>query len=274
MKNQEQTKSEFPKSERPNIVRLRRSYNNFFLVRISDILTFGFILAMLYSFCFGSPAEAQKIIRKTVRKIVKPSIAPTPAPKITTSEVVPVPPPPPPPPPSYEVETPGSNKGLFGWGLNTDLSGAYAITSGQTGLLGMLGARGDIVFADPLKLGSRIGLAEDALEYKVGLGYILGNDNSNNPLNSFPLYADAVLHLKEGSLWGLDPYVGLGVNFNLIGTNATSGGTGSQIYGGALVDFGSAAGKTGITISYNTLNVGTIRSASGISFGITQPFIL
>lgn len=229
------------------------------------------IIILIFLAVGTQKSEAQKIIRKTVRKIITPSIAPIPAPNITTDEVVPVPPPPP-PPPSYEVETPG-DKGLFGWGLNTDLSGTCAI-GGRTGLLGMIGLRGDIVFADPLKLGSRINLAEDALEYKVGLGFIFGNDNNNNAFNSFPLYADAILHLKEGSLWNTDPYVGWGLNFNIIGTNSTSGGIGSQIIVGTLVDFGSSTGKTGFTLSYKSIYVGTIRTASSISVGVTQPFIL
>ena len=217
----------------------------------------------------ASTASAQKVIRKTVRKIVRPSIAPTPAPtKVPTTETVPTPPEPP------TTKTTETKKGLFGWGLNTDLSGLYLMTRNQTGLMGAVGARGDIVFDDPLKLGSRIGLAEDALEYKVGLGLAFGADVNNAPINTIPLFADAVLYFKEGSLFGMDPYMGLGANLNLYGTGQTSGGLGSQIYGGLLADFGFEAGKTGFQIGYNAHRVGNTLLAEGISFSVMQPFIL
>ncbi|MFC1510950.1 hypothetical protein ACFL5U_00985 [Candidatus Margulisiibacteriota bacterium] len=214
-----------------------------------------------------------KIIRKTVRKVIRPPIAPAPPPTELPDENAPTPP----PPPSSEVQGELSSKkiGLFGWGQNCDINGAYLYNrSGMQSLLGVLAGRVNLAFSDPLLLGSKIGLAEDALEYKVGLGLAFGADVNNNPINSIPIYSDAVLYLKEKSLFGFDPYIGLGFNYNLWGTGQQSGGTGSQLYGGILLDFGSELGKTGITVGYHSIKVGSALTAEGIIFQVTQPFVL
>ncbi|MFH1542744.1 MAG: hypothetical protein ABIE84_06640 [bacterium] len=231
------------------------------------------VLLLLVSFLISPVAAQNKIVRKTVTKIVRPPIAATPAPqKIETDENVPLPPPP--PTSQYEVALPGESKGLFGWGINTDLNGVYATTVNQNGLLGLLGGRVNMLFTDPAMIGTKLGLAEDALEYKAGLGLIFGSSNSRAAINSIPLYADAVLYLREKSFFGQDPYVGIGLSLNLYGTGGISGGMGSQLYGGLLFDFGSSMGKMGISAGMQTLNVGTALSASGVFFQVTQPFIL
>ena len=222
--------------------------------------------------CVTAAAAQSKIIRKTVKKIVKPEIAPISAPKTeTTLEAVPTPPP---PPSSYKAEALEQDRGIFGWGRNVDLGGLYLMNrTGQTGLLGVLGARINIIFGDPLLLGSKLGLAEDAMEYKLGTGLVFGSDITNTPINSIPIFADAVLYLKEGSFGGLDPFIGAGFNSNLYGTGQNTGGSGSQIYVGILVDFGSAYGKTQIALGYSTIRVATLRTAEGIFLSVTQPLI-
>ncbi|MFH1684559.1 MAG: hypothetical protein ABIA67_06730 [Candidatus Margulisiibacteriota bacterium] len=219
------------------------------------------VLALVFS--FASNAEAQtKIIRKTVKKVVKPQISPVQPPKVeTTKEIVPDVPPPP-PPPTYDVTTIEKDKGLLGWGLNADIGGKLLFGSL------MAGVRGDVIFADPLMLGEKIGLAEDAVEYKVGLGFAL-----TDTLKTVPLYADAIVYLKEGSLFGMDPYVGAGLNYNLYGTGKVSGGLGGQLSLGVLADFGLGS-RTEIALGYGTHKVGDNLSVSGLTISLSQPIRL
>ncbi len=235
-------------------------------------------LILFCGFClvFSSGASAQsKIIQKTVKKVITPEIAPVDPPEENAETVPDLPPLPPPSPPENQSEILEKNSGLFGWGINTDVGGLYLYNrTGQEGLLGVLGARGNLVFEDPMQLGSRIGLAEDAFEYKLGLGLTLGNDTNNEPIFSIPLFTEMVVYLKEGSLFGLDPFVGAGVNFNIFGTDSTMGGMGTQIFGGILADFGLESGKTALSLGYNTINVGSLRSAQGLTFSVAQPLIL
>lgn len=222
------------------------------------------LLGLALIFGLASNTEAQtKIIKKTVKKVVTPQITPVNPPKIeTTKEVVPDLPPPPPPPPTDEVTTIEQDKGLFGWGLNTDVGGKLLFGSI------LAGVRGDIVFADPLTFGEKIGLAEDAVEYKLGTGFVF-----SDKLKSIPLFADAMVYLKEGSLFGMDPYVGAGLIFNLYGTGQTSGGLGGQIYLGILADFGLDQ-RTAVSVGYGSYKVGDNLSDSGLFINIAQPIIL
>jgi len=123
-------------------------------------------------------------------------------------------------------------------------------------------------------MGEKIGLAEDAVEYKLGLGYAFGNDSNNNQLRSIPLFADAVIYLKENSLFGMDPYVGAGCNFNLYGTGQKSGGMGAQFYSGVLADFGFSSGKTALALGYSSYRVEGSGSTGGFAFTVTQPLKL
>jgi len=233
------------------------------------------LVASILLVCQSSTlAQSKKIVRKTITKVVRPEIAPVPPPAIMTPEVVPVLPPPP-PPPSYEAEQLKGPAGLFGWGVNAAVGGSYLMNRvGQQGLLGLLTIRGDMVFEDPLMLGAKIGLAEDAVEYKLGVGLAFGNDLNNNPIKSIPFFADSVVYLKERSLFGLDPYVGAGLAFNLYGTGQRSGGIGLQLYGGILCDFGLGSGKTGIALGYGSLKVDPDRVAEGLFISVTQPLTL
>jgi len=210
-------------------------------------------------------AEAEtKVIKKTVKKVVTPQIAPAQPPKVepTPEADVAEPLPPPPPPPNYEIKVTEEDKGLFGWGLNTDIDGKLLFGSI------LFGARGDFVFSDPLLIGEKIGLAEDAVEYKVGLGLAI-----SDKLKTIPLFADAVVYLKEGSLFGMDPYLGTGLILNLYGTGKVSGGLGGQLYLGILADLGLDS-KTGFSLGYGSHQVGNDLSDSGIFFNVAQPLRL
>lgn len=231
---------------------------------MKKFLSSTLIIALLLTLAAVSASAQTKIIKKTVKKVVTPNIAPVEAPEPEVSkEVVSVePPPPPPPPPDYNAQLPETNKGLFGWGLNTDV--AAKLLYGSI----LFGARGDIVFADPLKIGEKIGLAEDAVEYKTGLGLVLADT-----FKSIPLYADAVVYLKEGSMFGMDGFVGTGLIFNLYGTGKVSGGLGGQIYTGILADFGLDS-RTAISLGYATYKVGTDITDSGVFINIAQPIKL
>ena len=234
------------------------------ILAVIMVMVFFFSVSLILT----NQADAQKIIKKTVKKVVNPEIAPTTPPEADSDASSPALPTP--PAPADEDVSYSEPKGLFGWGWNTDLNGFFqSNTSGS-----MIGARGNIVFDDPFMLGSRIGLAEDAIQYKLGLGYATGRDNNNATMSVLPLFGDVIVYLPEGLLFGLDPYVGGGINANLYGSGATSGGSGSQVYGGVLVGSGNEAGKTGIEVGYKTLQRGSTLQSTGITVGITQPFIL
>jgi hypothetical protein len=219
------------------------------------------LILLLVAILAGS-ASAQKVIKKTVKKVITPQISPVQPPKVeATPEVIPDLPPPP-PPPSYEVETIEENNGIFGWGINSSVGGKLLYGSI------LAGVRGDLVFADPLLLGEKLGLAEDAVEYKVGTGFVI-----SDKLKSIPLFMDAVVYLKEGSLFGMDSYVGTGLIFNLYGTGQQSGGLGGQIYLGFLADFGFEE-RTGINVGYASYNVGSNISDKGIYVSLSQPLKL
>jgi len=221
-----------------------------------------FILALLILAICSPSAEAQsKIIRKTIKKVVTPQIAPAQPPNTDASAESTVDEPVP-PPPEFNTKNPKENRGIFGWGINTDLSGKFLTGNGS-----LLGLRGNIIFSDPLSIGERIGLAEDAVEFKTGLGVGFGNN-----FTTVPLFADTVIYLKENSLFGMDPYLGAGLIYNLFGT--ASGGLGGQLYFGILADFGFEAGKTGFALGYGNYKVADKYSADGIFFAVTQPFTL
>lgn len=220
------------------------------------------VLILILVIALAGSATAQKVIRKTVKKVITPQISPVQPPKTeATPEVVPDVPPPP-PPPTYEVQTLEEDKGLFGWGVNSDIGGKLLYGSI------LLGVRGDIVFSDPLLIGEKIGLAEDAVEYRVGTGFSI-----SDKLKTIPLYADAVVYLKEGTLFGTDGYIGTGLILNLYGTGPQSGGLGGQFYIGILADLGFEE-RTGINVGYASYNVGSSISDSGIFVSLSQPLKL
>lgn len=217
--------------------------------------TIGLSLAVIMVLGLVGFAEAQaKVPSKTIRKVITPQIAPATPPPAEAPVARPAVPPPP-----VEVKRADEWRGLFGWGINTALSGK--VLSGS-----ILGAvRGDIIFSDPLKMGGAIGLAEDAVEYRLGLGYA-----ASDKLKSVPIFADVVVHLREGSLFGLDPYIGAGAIYNAYGTGKVSGGLGGQAYLGLLADLGLGS-KTGFSLGYASYQVGETLMDNGPFIAVTQP---
>ncbi|MBU0630885.1 MAG: hypothetical protein KKC80_08250 [Candidatus Margulisbacteria bacterium] len=219
-------------------------------------------LAFCLLFSLAAAAGAQnKIIRKTIKKVITPQITPLQAPTTSASAEV-APEIPPPPEPIAVIKKPEESKGLFGWGLNTAANAKLLYGSI------LLGLRGDIIFSDPLKLGEKIGLAEDAVEYRVGLGMAM-----SDRLKTIPLFADAIVYLKEGSLFGMDPYLGAGLIYNLYGTGRVSGGMGGQMYLGILADLGFES-RAGISVGYATYKISDALSDSGIFVTLSQPIKL
>jgi len=236
---------------------------------MEKIISLTLTLVCLFSLSVMVQAQS-KIIKKNISKVIRPEIAPEPAPiKLSTPEAVPMPEPPLPP-----IETQKQDKGLLGWNSRADVSGLYLLNSGQKGLLGLIGAGANLIIDDPAKIGANLGLAEDALEYRVGTGLYLGQDKNDQSMFSIPLKADATLYLKEGSLFGLDPFIGTGINFNLLGTDTTIGGMGGEIFGGVLANLGWGTGPAEIIVSYGSKRVGSIRDAEGLGFSLAQPIKL
>jgi hypothetical protein len=173
------------------------------------------------------------------------------------------------PPASPEAEFPSLKEpaGLFGWRRDAELSGHYYMLSTLAGTL-------DLKFNDQFFLGRRLGLAQDALEYSLGLGFMLGFDDGGRSFFSFPLDCDARLYLAEGSLWNADPFCGLGLNLNLIGTDGSLGGTGFQLYGGLRKNFGQTVGQLDLAFGFGSRRVGNVRTLNTFFLTIGHPFML
>lgn len=223
------------------------------------ILAFG---ALLYS--ADQTAAQTKVIKKTIKKVVIPNIAPVEPPKVE-EEAKDELPPPPPPAPLQEETVPKEEKGIFGWGINSDLGGLLTFNPM------LLGLRGSVVFDDPLYIGEKIGLPYDAVEYSAGAGLAFGSDSKSQSIAALPLFADVKVYLKENSLFGMDPYLGVGLTYNLLGFNNNAGGFGLKYYLGILADFGIAGQKTGLALGSHTYNVEGRGVASGLTFFLSQP---
>lgn len=177
----------------------------------------------------------------------------------------------PPPAPAGEYQSLKPEPGLFGWRRDGAFSASYQLNHrDQSGLLGLVAGALDLKFSDPWLLGRNLGLAEDALEFRLGLGSVLGYGNGHLAL--FSLFCDpsATLYFKEGSLWEGDPFISLGVNVNLLGTEWTFGGSSLKLYCGLDKDFGLFGGKTELMAGYGGYRIGNARYAEGffISAGI------
>ena len=243
--------------------------------RLTRLMTILILIIVGFCFCLAPAFAQSKVIKKNVTKVIIPEIQKEDS-EESDPEATPTLSPPPPPSQINEAETTTTKKGLLGWNKNADLTGLYLISSrNQQGLLGLIGGKLNMVFEDPLKLGAKMGLAEDAVEYNLGLGLLLGNDANNLGIVSIPLSFGGKLYLKESSLFGTDPYLGLGANYNLLGTGQAVGGAlGFQLYAGTLIDWGFEGGKTGISIGYNAFKVTDLRAAEGFFISISQPFKL
>lgn len=194
-----------------------------------------------------------------------------PEPPINSSEILT----PPSPPPTSEFTSLGENRGYFGWQCQSELTGLYLLNrSGQHGLFGLLGGLINIKFADPYYLGRNLGLAQDALEFKAGGGIIIGYDVDDRPLLSIPCQLETTLYLKEGSFYELDPFLGGGLNFNLLGTDWQFGGLGIRLYAGVLTKLGPKKEKIALSIGYSNYRITDNRLAEGYFIAISQPLTL
>ena len=192
------------------------------------------------------------------------------------AEAAPPPPPPPrrvapPPPPPRPVARPAAAPaGLFGWGLNTGYTVGYL--AGNSVIV----ARGDMILSDAMGIGPMLGLSEDSVMWKLGLGGAMGKDINDNEKKAIPLFIDGIINIPAEVMGGVESYVGGGVNYVVYGSEKMGGSYGGQIYYGIQGDVG--LGGT----SYAELAYSIIRSSSdaghdvpysmkgiGINFGTT-----
>jgi hypothetical protein len=191
-----------------------------------------------------------------------------------TSQVAPVPPPEingdllaPPPPPASEFPALKDDPGLFRWRRPAEISANYLLFSTLSGTL-------DLKFSDPCQLGSRLGLAEDALEYSAGLGPLIGFDNQGKQLISLLADLGARLYLKEGSWLDADPFLAINLPLNLIGTDGRSAGIGVRLSGGIRKDFGLPGGPLDIAVGYGSYRIGDTRAVESFCLTIGRPLVL
>jgi hypothetical protein len=198
--------------------------------------------------------------------------------EVEAASVAPPPPPPPrrvapapPPPPRRVAARPAPmSAGLFGMGLNTGYSVGYLM--GNAVIVG----RGDIILADALGIGPMMGLSDDAVTWKIGLGAASGKDYNDVEAKAIPLYIDGVLSIPADVMGGIESYVGGGVNYILYGTEKLGGSYGGQVYYGIEGDIG-LGGTSYCELAYTILrtgvDVGHVAPYSmrgiGINFGTT-----
>jgi hypothetical protein len=174
----------------------------------------------------------------------------------------------PPAPPLAVRPAATPSAGLFGWGLSTDLSGSY-ISTGSGSVSGVLGVRGDLVLADPLALGTLVGLSENDVKYHIGLGYSVGNS-----LNAIPLYIDGVIALPADLLGGIASYLGGGLNYTLYGNGRKIGRYGIEAYYGVKGNLGlGLGGDTAFELGYSVVRSDTV-SKKGITLSVVQEIVL
>ncbi|MDD5383150.1 MAG: hypothetical protein PHH60_05810 [Candidatus Margulisbacteria bacterium] len=189
--------------------------------------------------------------------------------EMEAGEAAPPPPvaPTPPPPPSAVRAAPGG--GLFGWGLNTGISAGYVM--GKSVMV----ARGDLILADPMGIGPMLGLGENAVAWKLGLGGASGKDINDVEKKAIPIFVDGVINIPADVMGGIESYVGGGVNYVVYGSKTSSdartGSYGGQIYYGIQGDIG-LGGKSFVELGYSIIRSGKVdlpysMKGVGINFG-------
>jgi hypothetical protein len=203
-------------------------------------------------------AKLAKTKAKTARATLEKQIA-TLQKKIADQEAAMAPPPPPPPPPPPVAVPPPpppvkaappapASTGMFGMGIQT------AAEVGMTA--GMVGLSGNVLLADPMGLGTMIGLPANAVQYKLGLGYFSGNDKNSNTWKAMPITIGGVINLPADMMGGVETFIGGGINYVVYRTGQTGGSSGGDIYVGAQGDLGMG-GKTYGELGYSILRTGT-----------------
>jgi len=177
---------------------------------------------------------------------------------------------PPPPPVAVRPAPAAAGAGWFGWGLNTGYTAGYL--AGNSVVLG----RADLILSDGLGIGPMVGLADDAISWKVGLGGALGTDSlGRTSRKSIPLFVDGIINLPADLLGGVESYIGGGVNYPLSGTGG-SGTLGIQAYYGVQGDIG-LGGNTYAELTYSVIRTGANTfpySMKGIGLNVGTQILL
>jgi len=180
-------------------------------------------------------------------------------------EAAPVPVAPVPPPPAMQAKPAAApSGGLFGWGINTLLSGQY-ISTGKGQISGALGVRGEIIFDDPLALGSMVGLSANSVKYRLGLGYTQGNN-----LKAIPVYIGGIINLPPEMLGGLETYLNGGLNYCVYGNGQKAGRYGIDASVGCRFDIGLGLGKTAAELGYSAVRSDNYTD-KGFALTVSQP---
>jgi len=198
--------------------------------------------------------------------------------EVMAAEAAPPPPPPPPrratpPPPETRTVAPravpkkAQPDSMFGLGIRTTIDGGYITGSGKTA--SFIGGAA-MIMDDAMALGPMMGMAEDAVKYKIGLGGTYGKDYSDHTFNAILVTFDGILHLPDE--WtGMQSYVGGQVNYPVYKSDV-AGAPGGAVYCGIQGD----AGLGGLT--YGEVGYGANRregySTKGFLVKIGQHLVL
>jgi len=175
----------------------------------------------------------------------------------------------PPTPISNEADPLAQPKGWFNWGRNGEINSAAMIGNGW-----YLTAGSALAFEDPWRLGEKLGLAEDAIVYKAGLTFGFGNTPGKVFFSLLQGVGETTVYLREGSLFGLDPFIGAAFMLNISGTDNSSGGLGLRLFGGAAMDLAFGLGRAEVAAGYETDRSGRTHAAEGLFFAVRKPIRL
>jgi len=198
------------------------------------------------------------------KKVVTPPIAPLEP--LQPDEGTTFSPAPAAPTPETKAVDPLTEKGLFNWGRNGEVNGAMLLGNGW-----YLTAGSALAFDDPWHLGEKLGLAEDAVVYKAGLTFGFGNTAGKVFFSLLQFVGETTVYLKEGSLFGLDPFVGGSLMLNLTGTDNSAGGLGLRLFGGAAMDLAFNLGRAEVAAGYESDRSGPAYAADGLFFAVRKP---
>lgn len=178
----------------------------------------------------------------------------------------------PPPPPVVVRPAPSApSAGLFGLGINTGYTGGYIMGNS------VIAARADLILGDALGIGPMLGLSEDTIGWKVGLGYAMGNDINDNSKKAIPLFVDGIINIPADLLFGYQTYISGGLNYVLYGSESVVGSYGGQISYGLQGDIG-LGGDSYAEVGYTLLRSGsaltTPYSMRGISINVGTQLVL
>ena len=169
------------------------------------------------------------------------------------TRMAPPPPPPrpvaPPPPPRPVARPAAAPEGLLGIGLDTGYTLGYI--AGKSVIV----LRGDMIFADPMGIGPMLGLTEDAVGWKIGLGGAMGKDINDVEKKAIPLFVDGIINIPADVMGGVESYVGGGLNYVVYGSDKKGGSYGGQVYYGIQGDIG-LGGDSYAELAYSIIRSG------------------